>query len=105
VSVTRVVSFFGGPCNNQQRNITFNGDPPRTLTCRGTEYFMAASARGFLNYFTASELGRHDPKAEVHGQRDVFKAWHRLMSTLHHRVGGEQKRIEGARQRIRRAVR
>jgi hypothetical protein len=105
VSTTRVAFFFGGPCNGQQRNITFDGDVPQRLTCRGTEYFWAAGARGLLNYYTAAELGRHDPKAEVRGQRDVFMAWHRLMTTLHKRVGGERQRIEGARQRIRRAVR
>jgi hypothetical protein len=78
---------------------------PKVLICRRTEYYWGPDWRGRLAYYTDAELAKRKPKDELRGQRDVFRAWHRFMSTLAHRAVGEQKRVENARQRIRRAVR
>jgi hypothetical protein len=98
--------LFGGPCDGQARYLTYEREPPDTLTCRGATYhFFPGHSRGALVYATQAYIDQYNVSTAVRGQRDVFRAWHRFMTTLGRNVVGERRRIIGARHRIRRAVR
>jgi hypothetical protein len=97
--------FFGGPCNTEGHYIDYRADPPRTLVCKGTTYYYIPGSRGGLAYGTATYRDNYNVSLHVRGERDVFQAFRRLMGTLTHRVAGERRRMDGARHRIKRAVR
>jgi hypothetical protein len=99
------IYFLGGPCDGQGATITYQDKPPRSVVCRGTTYTLNVNSRGALTYVTAEYQASYNASKQVAGQRDVFRAWHRLMHVLAHRTTGERRRVVHARHRIRRAVR
>jgi hypothetical protein len=68
-------------------------------------YHLYPTGRSDLVYVTEQWTKDHPLKATVTGQRDVFRAFHRLMTTLGQRNVGERERVQRARQRIKRALR
>jgi hypothetical protein len=98
--------FFGGPCNNSYRQLDLHGNPPPgVLSCKGSAYYFIENARGDLIYGSPGYIEQYNAKATVAGQRDVFKAWGRLMHAIFHRSDLERRRVYRARQRIKRALR
>ena len=100
-----VVYFAGGPCDKQTLWLNYPDKPPARLPCRGTMYELYPAGSGALVYATPQWIANYNAPEATRGQRDVFRAWHRLMHGLARRTVGERRRVIGARQRIRRAVR
>lgn len=97
--------LLGGPCNGTVRVIDYQHEPPIELKCKGETYHHYPDSRGGLVYVTADWTGHSDHAERVRGQRDVLAAWDRLMRVAGKTLPGEVRRINGARHRIRRAVR
>jgi hypothetical protein len=100
------ILFRDGPCRGESRTNRYDL-PPDTLACGGRDYHLDLhnSEGSILVYVLAG--GPHDDTTpeQVRGRRDVFQAFRRVMHIATHSVGGELRRVQRSRQRIRRAVR
>jgi hypothetical protein len=101
-----ILAYLGGPCNGKVGEDT-RSKPLKVVHCGGSAYNLdpLRSDGRFLVY--TAEGSRYDgpSAAEVHGRRDVFRAFHYLMRVATHSVAGELRRVQHSRQRIRKAVR
>lgn len=103
---TSFVYYKGGPCDNDLGEIKYDENLPKTTVCKGTTYHLFPEYGSTTPvYATQAWIDGFNAKNHVHGQRDVFRAWHRLHHVMGHRTRGERNRIVGARHRIKRAVR
>lgn len=99
------VLFWDGPCAKQVKTIEFPFKPPISLQCGGATYERGTPASASVQTYVVVG-GKFNPSAaEIRGQRDVFQAWHRLMSTLENSQKRRVRRLRAASHRIRRAVR
>lgn len=104
--------FVDGPCRLQKVSLTFEQQPPEFVTCRGTVYtYSANQGIQYLNYVVkdgpndAGSTSGAAGRGQIHGQRDVFRAWGSLHHALNHTVPRRVNSIRQAGRRIRRAVR
>lgn len=96
----------GGPCDNDLRELSYDGVLPPLYQCKGVTYHLFPEYGGSTPvYATKAYADAFNAKSHVRGQRDVFQAWARLHHVMGHRTRGERNRIIGARHRIKRAVR
>ncbi len=102
---TSYAYFRGSLCDNKLTTISYPDNPPRTLQCQGVTYTRIPAPSGGVLWYASRDWVEAQAEAQgVAGQKDVFRAWHRVMRALHHTARGETNRIRHARHRIRKAV-
>lgn len=98
-------NFRDGPCAGQSRLIEMPLRPLETLQCGGKTYELFPSSNPTVLVYVVRGGLIDQAASTVHGQRDVFQAWHRFLHALHHRTARKRRALWRASNRIRRAVR
>jgi hypothetical protein len=103
---TYTAHLSGGPCASKVVKVSAPGlSPPAQIICKGTTYQYSPERSENVLVYTAPDQRGAGEGGHVRGQRDVFVAFRALVSALTKTVPGELRRVDGARRRIRRAVR
>jgi hypothetical protein len=102
---TYTALLIGGPCAFSNVKVTASGkSPPATTRCKGVTYYLSPSRSENVLVYTTQDQRSVAEGGHIRGQRDVFAAFRALVGALHKTVPGELRRVDGARRRIRRAV-
>ena len=103
------MTFLDGPCKGRRAQWAPGEAPPLDFDC-GTppkKYTVSLwrSGSGSLVYVVKDGPNDRIDEGKVHGQRDVFQAFRRLMHTLSFNSPRDFRRVVRSGKRARRAVR